>query len=101
PVFMARLGIGEFTLGLLILSFGLGALLTMPLAGVMMARMGSRPVLRGFAAATVFGLPVVVLAPNLPLAASALLAFGGAIGGMDVAMNANAVTVERRLSRAI
>lgn len=30
-----------------------------------------------------------------------MLIFGGSIGGMDVAMNSNAVVVERRLSRAI
>jgi len=30
-----------------------------------------------------------------------MIFFGGVIGGMDVAMNANAVAVERRLSRAI
>lgn len=101
PVFMARLGIGEFTLGLLILAFGLGALITMPLAGVLMAAGGSQKVLRAFAVATVFGLPLVVLAPTVPLAALALLAFGGVVGGMDVAMNANAVAVERHLARAI
>src|SRR3982751_1442533 len=47
------------------------------------------------------GLLVVALAPNVPLAAIAMFVFGGSIGGMDVAMNANAVEVERRLSRAI
>ncbi|TIX07387.1 MAG: MFS transporter, partial [Mesorhizobium sp.] len=47
------------------------------------------------------GLLAVALAPNVPLAAIAMFIFGGSIGGMDVAMNANAVAVERRLARAI
>ena len=43
----------------------------------------------------------MALAPNVALAAVAMLLFGGLIGGMDVAMNANAVAVERHMSRAI
>jgi fucose permease len=42
-----------------------------------------------------------VLAPDAPLAAPALFLFGATVGGMDVAMNANAVEVERRLRRAV
>ena len=43
----------------------------------------------------------MALAPNVPLAAVAMFLFGGVIGGMDVAMNANGVVVEKKLSRAI
>lgn len=101
PVFLARLEISKFTLGLLILVFGIGALTFMPLSGYLMSKHGSRAVLRGFAAFCVFGLLLVALASNVPLAAGAMFLFGGLIGGMDVAMNANAVAVERRLSRAV
>lgn len=101
PVFLARLDISKFTLGLLILVFGIGALTFMPLSGYLMSKHGSRAVLRGFAAVCVFGLLLVALASNVPLAAGAMFLFGGLIGGMDVAMNANAVAVERRLSRAV
>lgn len=101
PVFLTRLDISKFTLGLLILVFGLGALTFMPLCGYLLARYGSRAVLRGFAAVAVFGLLVVALAPNLLLAAPAMFLFGALIGGMDVAMNANAVAVERQLSKAV
>jgi fucose permease len=58
-------------------------------------------VLRWFSLCGSLGLLVVALAPNVPLAAVAMFIFGGSIGGMDVAMNANAVVVERKLSRAI
>ena len=101
PVFLTRLEISEFTLGLLILGFGLGALTSMPLSGYLMSKHGSRKVVRGFASVVVFGLLLVALAPNVPVAAVAMFIFGGMIGAMDVAMNANAVSVEHKLSRAI
>lgn len=101
PVFLERLGISEFVLGLMIFGFGLGALTLMPVSGYLMSRHGSRAVVRGFGSIVVFGLLLVALAPNVPLAAIAMFIFGGSIGAMDVAMNANAVSVERRLSRAI
>jgi fucose permease len=101
PVFVSRLDITKFTMGVLILVFGIGALTFMPLSGYLMSKHGSRTVVRGFASICVFGLLLVALAPNLPLAAVAMFLFGGLIGGMDVAMNANAVAVERRLSKAV
>ncbi|MER9415165.1 MFS transporter [Mesorhizobium sp. M0306] len=101
PVFLTRLDISKFTLGLLILLFGAGAVTAMTWCGHLISKHGSRTVLRWFGLAGSFGLLVVALAPNVPLAAVAMFIFGGSIGGMDVAMNANAVAVERRLSRAI
>ena len=101
PGFLARLQITEFTLGLLILLFGLGALSAMPWCGALIGRLGSRRVIHLFGAVAVFGLLLIVLAPDVPLAALALFLFGATVGGMDVAMNANAVEVERRLRRAV
>ncbi len=101
PVFQQRLGISEFTLGLLILLFGVGAIVAMPWSGYLMSRHGSRTVVLSFASVAAFALLCVALAPNVALAAVAMLLFGGLIGGMDVAMNANAVAVERHMSRAI
>ncbi|PDQ22499.1 MFS transporter [Mesorhizobium sanjuanii] len=101
PVFLTRLDISKFTLGLLILLFGAGAVAAMSWCGHLISRHGSRTVLRWFGLCGSFGLLAVALAPNVPLAAIAMFIFGGSIGGMDVAMNADAVVVERRLSRAI
>ena len=101
PVFMMRLGISEFTLGLLILIFGVGALASMPWCGYLIGRFGSRAVVKSFAIFCSFSLLLVALAPNVITAAPALFLFGAVIGGMDVAMNANAVEVEKKLSRAV
>ncbi|HHZ07984.1 MAG TPA: MFS transporter, partial [Rhizobiales bacterium] len=101
PALVDRLGIDKFTLGLLILGFGLGALTLMPIAGILLARRQSRVVVVGFASVVVFSLLAVAASPHLALTAVVMFLFGGVVGGMDVAMNANAVTVERRLGRPI
>jgi fucose permease len=44
---------------------------------------------------------IVVVMPTVWLAAPAMMLFGALVGGMDVAMNTNAVAVERKLGRAI
>jgi predicted MFS family arabinose efflux permease len=101
PLVLTRLEITEFTLGLLILCFGLGALSAMPWSGYLMSKHGTRKVLTVFALLASFGLLAVALAPNVWIAAVALYAFGGLAGSMDVAMNANAVVVEQKLGRAV
>lgn len=101
PVLVERLGISEFTLGLLILGFGLGAVAAMVNAGHLIARHGSQATLRIFAVTTIFPLLLVALAPSVWLAAPALIYFGATIGAMDVSMNSNAVAVERALGKAV
>ena len=101
PLLLPRHQITESTLGLLILFFGLGAVGAMTGAGRLIATFGSRSVVRVFALLLVPCLPLVVLAPSLPLLALTLVLFGGFLGCMDVAMNANAVAVEARLGRAV
>jgi MFS family permease len=101
PLFLTRLGITETTLGLLLVGFGLGALVAMPSAGFFISRYGSRATLKVAAIACAPALLLVVAVPNLTVAVFAFIAFGAVFGGMDVTMNANAVAVERRLDRAI
>lgn len=101
PLVMSRLAISETLLGVLILLFGIGALIAMPSCGYLMGRHGSRRVLRVFALMSCLGLPLVVLAPNFWTVMPAMVFFGAAVGGMDVTMNTNAVAVEQHLGRAI
>ena len=56
PVFLTRLGISKFTLGLLILLFGVGAVAAMSWCGHLISRHGSRTVLRWFGLCGSFGL---------------------------------------------
>lgn len=101
PLLLPRHGISEGTLGLLILVLGLGAVGAMLFAGRLIARFGVRNVLRVFSLSMIPALPAVVLAPDLATLALTMAVLGALIGCMDVAMNANAVEVERHLGRAI
>ena len=101
PEFAERLQLTKFELGLMILVFGVGSLVMMPLAGAQIAARGSRVVVRAFAVLLLPMILALTLAPNIWTAAIALFLFGGFIGAMDVAMNANAVSVEKSMRRAI
>ncbi len=101
PEFAERLQLTKFELGLMILVFGVGSLVMMPLAGAQIAVRGSRVVVRAFAVLLLPMILALTLAPNVWTAAIALFLFGGFIGAMDVAMNANAVSVEKSMRRAI
>ena len=101
PLLLPRHQITESTLGLLILALGMGAVGAMLFSGRLIAAFGSRLVMIGFAVVAPLSLVLVVFAPNLWVLAPAMAAFGAVIGCMDVAMNANAVLVERGLGRAI
>lgn len=101
PVFADRLHLSEAPLGMMILLFGLGSLMAMPVLGGLIARFGSASVVSRVTLFLVPALLLVALAPDVPLAIPALIYFGAAAGGMDVAMNANAVVVEQRMNRAV
>ena len=101
PEFAERLQLTKFELGLMILIFGVGSLVMMPLAGAQIAVRGSRVVVQAFAVLLLPMILALTLAPNVWTAAIALFLFGGFIGAMDVAMNANAVSVEKSMRRAI
>ena len=101
PLLLPRHTISEATLGLLILCLGMGAVGAMLFAGRLIAAHGSARIAMMFALGATPSLALVVFAPNLWTLAVAMTWMGAAIGSMDVAMNANAVLVERRLRRAI
>lgn len=101
PVFAERLGLSPSEMGLMILAFGIGAVASMPLVGRLIGARGSRMPMLVFNIMLVLALPFLVLAPNVPLAVAAILLAGVSTGAMDVAMNANAVAVERRRGSAI
>ncbi len=101
PLLMPRHGVAESVLGLLILVLGLGAVSAMLFAGRLISLYGGRRVLSWFGPALIPVLPLVVFAPNLWVLALAMAVFGAMAGCMDVAMNAQAVEIERRLHKAI
>lgn len=101
PEFAKRLSLSEAELGLVILVFGLGSLSCMPVAGSQIARIGSRSVTLFCAAIFVPTLLLITLSNTVWAGVITVFLFGGLTGAMDVAMNANAVAVERGMRRAI
>ncbi|MCJ8519888.1 fucose permease [Pseudorhizobium tarimense] len=101
PEFASRLELTESALGIMILVFGLGSLVMMPIAGSQIARFGSSAVSRVAAVLAVPTLLLLTWVGSIWSAAIAIFLFGGLIGAMDVAMNANAVAIEKHMRRAI
>ena len=101
PLVSERLEISHSTLGMSLLVMALGALSAMPLTGPLIARFGSAAVSRVGTLLLLAAFPLALLAPSPALLLPALFFFGAATGGLDVAMNAHAVSVERRLGRPV
>jgi MFS family permease len=101
PALKQKLDLSDAQLGLEVLGWGVGALITMLVAGRIIGRYGSRRVLRLALPGTAACLALVGLAPNFTLLIVTGLAFGLCFGLVDVSMNTQASTVERRYGRPL
>ncbi|MEU9442962.1 MFS transporter [Streptomyces sp. NPDC048304] len=95
----ASLGAGQLGFALAFTAFG--ASCSMPLAGRISHRFGSRTALRGLIALWTLALVLPSLAPNLYTLCLAMFTYGASAGMADVAMNALGVEIERLLGRSI
>jgi MFS family permease len=101
PAVQARLALTPGELGLALFGTAAGALVAMNLSGYLAARFGSRSVTTIAALSLCLMLPLLALAPTLPALVTTLVLFGASNGSMDVAMNTQAVAVERQYGRPI
>ncbi len=101
PFAKARTAIDDGTLGLLLLCLGIGSIVTMPVSGALAGRFGCRSVIVGAVLAVVLALPLLATLGSLVGLGLALMLFGAAIGAVDVAMNIQAIIVERGSGRAM
>jgi predicted MFS family arabinose efflux permease len=101
PFAKTRLGVDEGTLGLILLVFGGGSIVTMPLAGAAIHLWGSRRVAIAAALAGCGVLPLLTIASTPFSLSASLFAFGGSLGALDVAMNAQAIAIQSALGRSI
>jgi MFS family permease len=101
PAVQDRTATSEGEIGLALLCGMLGLLSVQLVAGALVSRSGSRPVISTGAIVFALGLvPVALSEALLPLAASMfLIGIGG--GLLDVSMNVHGLTVERRMGRPI
>jgi MFS family permease len=101
PAVQERLGLTPGQLGLALLGVSAGAIAAMPIAGRLVARHGSRPVTRVAALAFALALALPAMASSLPALVASLAVLGLANGMLDVAMNAQAATVQRHYRQPI
>lgn len=101
PAIKADLRLTEGELSLALLGIAAGAIAGMQFVGRLVDRYGSRRTLIPVAIVLALVLVPPAYAPTLPALALALFLFGMANGVYDVAVNANAVVVERAYRRPI
>jgi hypothetical protein len=88
-------------LGYALVMPAVGAMLAMPFAGRVVHRIGGRRATQILISGWAVALTLVALAPSLPTLAAAMLLAGAFAGTADMAMNAEAIAIERRLGRSI
>ena len=87
--------------GLLLLCLGIGAIIAMPITGIVSARRGSKPMilLGGFLMALL--IPILVVVETQSILAIIIFLLGASLGTLDVAMNVHAVEVEKIEKRSL
>ncbi len=101
PGVSASLDLDRAELGLVLPAFSIGALIAFPVSATISSRFGSRVAIRIFGVLRGLLFPLLALAPNAPTLAIALGLGGFAHGALDVALNAQGVEIERRMSGSI
>jgi MFS family permease len=101
PELQRQHGLGDGTLGLVLLAGAVALVLAQPLAGGLAARSGSAPLTLagGLAYAATLALPG--LAPTPSLFGAGIVAMAASSGVLDVSMNAQAIAVSERHAREI
>ena len=95
PYARINTGVNEATLGSLLLCLGLGALIAMPVTGLLTSRFGCRSVIVAAIALVIVSTPLLAMINNPLLLGVVLLFFGTGLGVTDCAMNIQAILVEK------
>jgi MFS family permease len=101
PTIQQQLGISEARLGLLLLAAPVGSMASLPVAGWLVARLGSRRVVLGGIVGYALGLVALGLAQSVPLLVAGLVLFGFVSNLSNIAVNTQAVGVEQLHRKSI
>jgi fucose permease len=101
PAVKARLGLSDGGLSIALLAFALGAIVGMVVLGRLVDRFSSTSVMVPMALGEGALLVPAAYAPSLVTLAVALFVFGAVHGTLNIAMNANAIEVQRAWGRPI
>jgi MFS family permease len=95
PFAKARLHVNDQQFGILLLCFGVGSILSMPAVGTLTGRLGCKRLIQISALCLCLALAGLSVAPAFLSLALALIFFGASVGSLDVAMNVQALLVEK------
>lgn len=98
PFARSNTGVNEATLGTLLLCLGVGALVAMPVTGLLTSKFGCRRVILSAVGFIVLTTPLLSVINDPLLLAGVLLLFGVGVGVTDCAMNIQAILVEKQSS---
>lgn len=101
PTVQQKLELSNGELGRVLLGIAIGAVVTMPATGWLLARFDNRLITTIAVLGYCMVLPLLALAPNVPLLELSLLLFGAFNGATDVSINSQGVDVEKRYGRPI
>jgi MFS family permease len=101
PALSRQVHAGPGEMGLALLGTSIGLVLIAPFTGRLCARFGARFMVLSSVMLAGLVLPLLGLAPSVPILGGAMFLLGIAIGGLDVSMNIAAVTVTRQLDRPL
>ncbi|MDF5729487.1 MAG: MFS transporter [Rhizonema sp. PD38] len=101
PAIQQKFELSNGELGPVLLGMAIGALVTMPITGWLLARFDSRMVTTIAVLGYCMVLPLLALAPNVTLLEISLVLFGAFNGATDVSINAQGIDVEQRYGRPI
>ena len=96
-----RVGAADARMAAAFFALAVGMVAGQPVAGVALGRHGSDRVTGACALAVCALLPLAATARSLPALIALLVPFGATLGGMDVAMNAQGVLVEKAAERSL
>jgi predicted MFS family arabinose efflux permease len=101
PELQERLDISDAALGFTLVGMGIGGLAASAVSGKLVERFGSRTMTVATSIALSVGLPLLGLAPTAGAVFAVLIVLGALDGLTDVAMNAQAVALQRGARRSI
>jgi len=101
PAIADHVGASTGALGLALLGPAVGALVAMPIVGRLLTRHPSRGLCRLAVVGLALAIVLPAIAPSVAVLAAVLVLVGATNGALDIAMNAQGVSVERHLKRPI
>lgn len=101
PFAQQRLNLNHADFGLLLLCMGIGSMIAMPATGALVKRWGCRPLIALALMLLMVLLPSLTIWSSIVTMVVALFIFGSAAGCLGVAINLQAVVVEKHSVRAL